>query len=84
MKFFKLNAFFPFILYSRLKKKSQSVDIPDEGYAGSFVKDLLASPIIQNMTRTAISEEKEINTSNIQKARSPRRGELKRGYTLGA
>lgn len=83
MKFFKLNAFFPF-LYSRLKKKSQSVDIPDEGYAGSFVKDLLASPIIQNMTRTAIREEKEINTSNIQKARSPRRGELKRGYTLGA
>ncbi|XP_067268241.1 oxidation resistance protein 1b isoform X2 [Chanodichthys erythropterus] len=66
----------------RLKKKSQSVDIPDEGYAGSFVKDLLASPIIQNMTRTAIREEKEINTSNIQKARSPRRGELKRGYTL--
>ncbi|XP_051727924.1 oxidation resistance protein 1b isoform X2 [Ctenopharyngodon idella] len=66
----------------RLKKKSQSVDIPDEGYAGSFVKDLLASPIIQNMTRTAITEEKEINTSNIQKARNPRRGELKRGYTL--
>ncbi|XP_073677501.1 oxidation resistance protein 1b isoform X2 [Garra rufa] len=66
----------------RLKKKSQSVDIPDEGYAGSLVKDLLASPLIQNVARSAISEEKEINTTNIQKARSPRRGELKRGYTI--
>uniref|UniRef100_A0A673IVE3 Oxidation resistance protein 1 n=1 Tax=Sinocyclocheilus rhinocerous TaxID=307959 RepID=A0A673IVE3_9TELE len=65
-----------------LKKKSQSVDIPDEGYAGSLVKDLLASPLIQNVARTAISEEKGINTTNIQKARSPRRGELKRGYTI--
>ncbi|KTF85953.1 hypothetical protein cypCar_00032443, partial [Cyprinus carpio] len=67
---------------SRLKKKSQSVDIPDEGYAGSLVKDLLASPLIQNVARSAIREEKEINTTNIQKARSPRRGELKRGYTI--
>uniref|UniRef100_A0A8C1SYW3 Oxidation resistance protein 1 n=1 Tax=Cyprinus carpio TaxID=7962 RepID=A0A8C1SYW3_CYPCA len=66
----------------RLKKKSQSVDIPDEGYAGSLVKDLLASPLIQNVARSAIREEKEINTTNIQKARSPRRGELKRGYTI--
>ncbi|RXN15431.1 oxidation resistance 1-like isoform X1 [Labeo rohita] len=66
----------------RLKKKSQSVDIPDEGYAGSLVKDLLASPLIQNVARSTIGEEKEINTSNIQKARSPRRGELKRGYTI--
>ncbi|XP_016425104.1 oxidation resistance protein 1-like isoform X3 [Sinocyclocheilus rhinocerous] len=66
----------------RLKKKSQSVDIPDEGYAGSLVKDLLASPLIQNVARSAISEQKEINTTNIQKARSARRGELKRGYTI--
>ncbi|KAG1948551.1 oxidation resistance protein 1b isoform X2 [Pimephales promelas] len=66
----------------RLKKKSQSVDIPDESYAGSFVKDLLASPMIQNVTRSVKTEEKGINTTNIQKARSPRRGELKRGYTI--
>ncbi|XP_059365158.1 oxidation resistance protein 1-like isoform X2 [Carassius carassius] len=66
----------------RLKKKSQSVDIPNEGYAGSLVKDLLASPLIQNVARTAISEEKGINTTIIQKTRSPRRGELKRGYTI--
>ncbi|XP_052389660.1 oxidation resistance protein 1 isoform X2 [Carassius gibelio] len=66
----------------RLKKKSQSVDIPNEGYAGSLVKDLLASPLIQNVARTAISEEKGINTAIIQKTRSPRRGELKRGYTI--
>uniref|UniRef100_A0A8C1SYI9 Oxidation resistance protein 1 n=1 Tax=Cyprinus carpio TaxID=7962 RepID=A0A8C1SYI9_CYPCA len=78
---FKFNAFPP-IIHSRLKKKSQSVDIPDEGYAGSLVKDLLASPLIQNVARSAIREEKEINTTNIQKARSPRRGELKRGYTI--
>uniref|UniRef100_A0A672K1M9 Oxidation resistance protein 1 n=1 Tax=Sinocyclocheilus grahami TaxID=75366 RepID=A0A672K1M9_SINGR len=69
-------------MFTRLKKKSQSVDIPDEGYAGSLVKDLLASPLIQNVARSAISEEKEINTTNIQKARSARRGELKRGYTI--
>ncbi|CAM4637959.1 unnamed protein product [Leuciscus chuanchicus] len=69
--------------FTPLKKKSQSVDIPDESYAGSFVKDLLASPMIQNVTRSAKTEEKGINTTNIQKARSPRRGELKRGYTIG-
>lgn len=78
-----MSLFFPF-LCSRLKKKSQSVDIPNEGYAGSLVKDLLASPLIQNVARTAISEEKGINTAIIQKTRSPRRGELKRGYTIGA
>ncbi|KAI7799171.1 putative oxidation resistance protein 1, partial [Triplophysa rosa] len=66
----------------RLKKKSQSVDIPDEGYASSLLKDPLASPIIPSMARTPITEEQEINTTNIQKARTPRRGELKRGYTI--
>lgn len=59
------------------------MDIPDEGYAGSLLKDPLASPIIPSMARTPITEEQEINTTNIQKARSPRRGELKRGYTIG-
>nr|XP_055076833.1 oxidation resistance protein 1b isoform X1 [Misgurnus anguillicaudatus]XP_055076834.1 oxidation resistance protein 1b isoform X1 [Misgurnus anguillicaudatus]XP_055076835.1 oxidation resistance protein 1b isoform X1 [Misgurnus anguillicaudatus] len=63
----------------RLKKKSQSVDIPDEGYAGSLLKNPLASPIIPSV---AITENQEINTTNIQKARGPRRGELKRGYTI--
>ncbi|XP_051519639.1 oxidation resistance protein 1b isoform X2 [Myxocyprinus asiaticus] len=66
----------------RLKKKSQSVDIPDEGYAGSLVKDPLASPIIPSVARTTITEEHGISTTNIQKSRSPRRGELKRGYTV--
>ncbi|XP_056597381.1 oxidation resistance protein 1b isoform X2 [Triplophysa dalaica] len=66
----------------RLKKKSQSVDIPDEGYAGSLLKDPLASPLLPSMARAPITEEKEINTTNIQKARTPRRGELKRGYTI--
>ncbi|XP_051527720.1 oxidation resistance protein 1-like isoform X2 [Myxocyprinus asiaticus] len=66
----------------RLKKKSQSVDIPDEGYTGSLVKDPLASPIIPSVARTTITEELDINTTNIQKARNPRRGELKRGYTI--
>ncbi|KAA0710089.1 Oxidation resistance protein 1 [Triplophysa tibetana] len=64
----------------RLKKKSQSVDIPDEGYAGSLLKDPLASPLLPSMARAPITEEHKNNT--IQKARTPRRGELKRGYTI--
>uniref|UniRef100_A0AAY4E7Q2 Oxidation resistance protein 1 n=1 Tax=Denticeps clupeoides TaxID=299321 RepID=A0AAY4E7Q2_9TELE len=60
-----------------LKKKSQSVDITEEGFAGSLV----ASPIIRNVARATISEEQENNTTNVQKAR-PRRTELKRGYTI--
>ncbi|XP_051949502.1 oxidation resistance protein 1-like isoform X2 [Xyrauchen texanus] len=66
----------------RLKKKSQSVDIPDEGYTGSLVKNPLASPIIPSVARTTINEELDLNTTSIQKARNPRRGELKRGYTI--
>lgn len=68
---------------TRLKKKSQSVDISEEGFAASLVKDPLASPIIRNIARATISEEQENNTTNVQKGRSPRRGELKRGYTIG-
>ncbi|XP_051992343.1 oxidation resistance protein 1-like isoform X4 [Xyrauchen texanus] len=65
-----------------LKKKSLSVDIPDECYAGSLVKDPLASPIIPSVARTTITEEHGINATNIPKSRNPRRGELKRGYTV--
>ncbi|XP_031442273.1 oxidation resistance protein 1b isoform X2 [Clupea harengus] len=66
----------------RLKKKSQSVDISDESFAASLVKDPVGSPIIRNIARATISEEHENNTTNVQKGRSPRRGELKRGYTI--
>lgn len=68
---------------ARLKKKSQSVDISDESFAASLVKDPVGSPIIRNIARATISEEHENNTTNVQKGRSPRRGELKRGYTIG-
>uniref|UniRef100_A0AAY4E7F5 Oxidation resistance protein 1 n=1 Tax=Denticeps clupeoides TaxID=299321 RepID=A0AAY4E7F5_9TELE len=70
-----MNKFY--FLLNRLKKKSQSVDITEEGFAGSLV----ASPIIRNVARATISEEQENNTTNVQKAR-PRRTELKRGYTI--
>ncbi|XP_048085620.1 oxidation resistance protein 1b isoform X3 [Alosa alosa] len=72
----------PVLAALRLKKKSQSVDISEEGFAASLVKDPLASPIIRSIARATISEEQENNTTNVQKGRSPRRGELKRGYTI--
>ncbi|XP_063780383.1 oxidation resistance protein 1 isoform X3 [Pseudophryne corroboree] len=63
----------------RLKRKSQSVDIASPTY------DPLADPAPPQTSKPPIvaktQSEEEHNTANTQK-RYPRRGELKRGYTI--
>ncbi|KAI1901929.1 hypothetical protein AGOR_G00039480 [Albula goreensis] len=69
----------------RLKKKSQSVDISPQGYAGSLVKDPQVSQINKLMppvAKTNVSAEEENNATNSQRVRSPRRSDLKRYYTI--
>uniref|UniRef100_A0A8C6N8R1 Oxidation resistance protein 1 n=1 Tax=Melopsittacus undulatus TaxID=13146 RepID=A0A8C6N8R1_MELUD len=69
-------------IITRLKKKSQSVDIggpgcnpvAPEAQTPQQSKSLLA-------TKTAASEEEQNNTTNTQR-RNPRRSELKRYYTI--
>ncbi|XP_028437497.1 oxidation resistance protein 1a isoform X3 [Perca flavescens] len=66
----------------RLKQKSQSVDIASQGFSPTLVP---ASPLNKAAptvakTTTALAVQ-EYNTTNSQR-RSPRCGELKRGYTI--
>ncbi|XP_061772484.1 oxidation resistance protein 1a isoform X5 [Nerophis ophidion] len=66
----------------RLKQKSQSVDIASQGFSPTLVPasplDKPASPVAKTTTVLALQEN---NTTNSQR-RSPRCGELKRGYTI--
>ncbi|XP_073535864.1 oxidation resistance protein 1 isoform X2 [Phyllobates terribilis] len=62
----------------RLKRKSQSVDIASPGY--NPLTDTPPQASKPPLVSKTISEE-EHNTANTQK-RHPRRGELKRGYTI--
>ncbi|XP_068590686.1 oxidation resistance protein 1-like isoform X3 [Cebidichthys violaceus] len=66
----------------RLKKKSQSVDIASERFSPTLVP---ASPLNKaapaGAKTTAVLAVQENNTTNSQR-RSPRCGELKRGYTI--
>ncbi|KAM4027991.1 oxidation resistance protein 1 isoform 2-T2 [Anomaloglossus baeobatrachus] len=62
----------------RLKRKSQSVDIASPGY--NLLSDAPPQASKPPLVSKTISEE-EHNTANTQK-RHPRRGELKRGYTI--
>lgn len=67
----------------RLKKKSQSVDIASQGFSPTLVPasplNRAAPPVAKTTTVLAVQEN---NTTNSQR-RSPRCGELKRGYTIG-
>lgn len=67
----------------RLKKKSQSVDIASQGFSPTLVPasplNKAAPPVAKTTTVLAVQEN---NTTNSQR-RSPRCGELKRGYTIG-
>lgn len=67
----------------RLKKKSQSVDIASQGFSPTLVpaspRSRAAPPVAKTTTVLAVQEN---NTTNSQR-RSPRCGELKRGYTIG-
>ncbi|XP_066501530.1 oxidation resistance protein 1a [Hoplias malabaricus] len=66
----------------RLKKKSQSVDIPSPGFPASLIPGLsinrASSPPV---ARTTTLEVQENNTTNSHR-RSPRCVDLKRGYTI--
>ncbi|XP_077382217.1 oxidation resistance protein 1a isoform X2 [Festucalex cinctus] len=67
---------------ARLKKKSQSVDIASQGFSPTLMPasplNKAASPVAKTTTVLAVQEN---NTTNSQR-RSPRCGELKRGYTI--
>ncbi|CAH2285721.1 oxidation resistance 1 isoform X1 [Pelobates cultripes] len=64
----------------RLKKKSQSVDITSQSY--NPLADIPAPQTSKlPLLGKSISEEEHNNTTNAQK-RLPRRGDLKRGYTI--
>ncbi|XP_029957780.1 oxidation resistance protein 1a isoform X1 [Salarias fasciatus] len=66
----------------RLKKKSQSVDIASQGFSPTLVPasplNKAAPPVAKTTSVLAVQEN---NTTNSQR-RSPRCGELKRGYTI--
>ncbi|XP_035020196.1 oxidation resistance protein 1a isoform X4 [Hippoglossus stenolepis] len=69
----------PFLKPSGLKKKSQSVDIASQGFSPTLVP---ASPLNKAAPPVAaVLAVQENNTTNSQR-RSPRCGELKRGYTI--
>lgn len=72
----------PFV--SRLKKKSQSIDISASSYEplAPAAQHAMQPPKPPPVTNTATSEEEQNNTANTQR-RNPRRGELKRYYTIG-
>ncbi|KAL7835894.1 hypothetical protein SRHO_G00282410 [Serrasalmus rhombeus] len=67
---------------TQLKKKSQSVDIASQGFPASLIPGLSINRSSPPVARTTTFEVQENNTSNSQR-RSPRCGELKRGYTIG-
>uniref|UniRef100_A0AAR2LE41 Oxidation resistance protein 1 n=1 Tax=Pygocentrus nattereri TaxID=42514 RepID=A0AAR2LE41_PYGNA len=62
-------------------KKSQSVDIASQGFPASLIPGLSINRSSPPVARTTTFEVQENNTSNSQR-RSPRCGELKRGYTI--
>uniref|UniRef100_A0AAX7T329 Oxidation resistance protein 1 n=1 Tax=Astatotilapia calliptera TaxID=8154 RepID=A0AAX7T329_ASTCA len=67
---------------NQLKKKSQSVDIASQGFSPTLVPasplNKAAPSVAKTTTVLAVQEN---NTTNSQR-RSPRCGELKRGYTI--
>ncbi|XP_068253383.1 oxidation resistance protein 1 isoform X6 [Nyctibius grandis] len=69
-------------IITRLKKKSQSVDISGPGCNPVAAEAQTPQPSKSLLaTKTATSEEEQNNTANAQR-RNPRRSELKRYYTI--
>ncbi|KAM6967419.1 oxidation resistance protein 1a [Aplochiton taeniatus] len=71
----------PVLGKERLKKKSQSVDITSQGFVSTFLPSSpfgRASPPVAKTTTIAVQENNATNSAR----RSPRCGELKRGYTI--
>lgn len=69
--------------FCRLKKKSQSVDIASQGFSPTLVPasplNRAVSPVAKATTGLVVQDNNTANTHH----RSPRCGELKRGYTIG-
>ncbi|XP_027753701.1 oxidation resistance protein 1 isoform X2 [Empidonax traillii] len=71
-------------IITRLKKKSQSVDISGPGCNPGAAEGQTPQPSKSlPATQTAASEEEQNNTTNTQR-RNPRRSDLKRYYTIDA
>ncbi|XP_074879909.1 oxidation resistance protein 1 isoform X4 [Buteo buteo] len=71
-------------IITRLKKKSQSVDISGPGCNPVAAEAQTPQPSKSLLaTKTATSEEEQNNTANTQR-RNPRRSDLKRYYTIDA
>ncbi|XP_025975395.1 oxidation resistance protein 1 isoform X5 [Dromaius novaehollandiae] len=69
-------------IITRLKKKSQSVDISGPGCSPVAAEAQTPQPSKSLLaTKTTTSEEEQNNTANTQR-RNPRRSELKRYYTI--
>ncbi|XP_054670163.1 oxidation resistance protein 1 isoform X3 [Grus americana] len=69
-------------IITRLKKKSQSVDVSGPGCNPVAAEAQTPQPSKSLLaTKTAASEEEQNNTANTQR-RNPRRSELKRYYTI--
>lgn len=77
------QLFFCFCPACRLKQKSQSVDIGSQGFSPTLVPasplNKAAPPVAKTTAALTVQEN---NATNSQR-RSPRCGELKRGYTIG-
>ncbi|XP_031408769.1 oxidation resistance protein 1-like isoform X2 [Meleagris gallopavo] len=68
-------------IITRLKKKSQSVDISGPGCNPVAAEAPALQPSKPLLATKTTSEEEQKNTANTQK-RNPRRSELKRYYTI--
>nr|XP_061789671.1 oxidation resistance protein 1-like [Nerophis lumbriciformis] len=64
--------------FCKLKNKSQSVDIASQGFSPTLMPASPLNKAAKTVTALAVQEN---NTTNSQR-RSPRCGELKRGYTI--
>ncbi|XP_010883513.2 oxidation resistance protein 1a isoform X2 [Esox lucius] len=72
----------PLLHASRLKKKSQSVDIATQGFSPSLVPASPPNKTEAPVTKTTTLGVQQNNATNSQKTCGPRCGELKRGYTI--
>ncbi|XP_063735609.1 oxidation resistance protein 1a isoform X4 [Eleginops maclovinus] len=65
-----------------LKKKSQSVDIATQGFSPTLVPASPPNKASPTVARTTAALAVQENNTNNSQRRSPRCGELKRGYTI--
>uniref|UniRef100_A0A8C2BYS0 Oxidation resistance protein 1 n=1 Tax=Cyprinus carpio TaxID=7962 RepID=A0A8C2BYS0_CYPCA len=69
------------LFVTKLKKKSQSVDIGSQSFPARLIPSLSLNRSSPPVAKTTTSEVQENNTTNSQR-RGPRCSDLKRGYTI--